>query len=202
MDIIDKINLYSHTSEEIRDMEILIEMAMIVDDEMTLNEAFDIGTLKSTGKSLLKSIGMGSHKSGDGLISVALKSGKIMAEFVYHILRGSSGNTTSIQRVKDIAKTEITKEQFLDFLLKLDMATLHLVSGPLHAIDAWTGWHIWAHIKSKTENGLEKARKAITDLADAAKSASEDAKKKIKSLMYGIARLFGLEDLSSIIKSV
>lgn len=137
---------------------------------------------------------MGTHKSGDGLIQIALKSGKLMAEFVFHALRGAAGNQKSIDRVKEMAKKEITKEQFLDFLLKLDTATLHLVTGPLHIIDAWTGWHVWAHIKTKAVPSLEKAKKAIHDLADAARTAETDVKKKLKSLMHGIARLFGLDD--------
>lgn len=202
MDIIDKINLYSHTSDDIRDMEIFIEMSMLVDDNMSLNEAFNLSVLKSTGKSLLKSIGIHQQKTGDGLIQVALKSGKLMAEFVYHSLKGAIGNKKSIDRVKELANTEITKEQFLDFLLKLDMATLHIISGPLHAIDAWTGWHIWANIKTKSEDVVKKAKNAIQNLIDASKNASDDVKNKLKSLMHGIARLFGIEDLLSDIKKV
>jgi len=203
MDIIDRIDLYSHTHQEIRDMEILIEMAMIVEDDMTLNEAFNVADLKSKGKALLKSLGMHTHSSGDGLIQIALKSGKTMAEFIFHSLKGAAGNQKSIIRVKELANTEITKEQLMDFLLKLDMAFLHVLSGPLHAVDAWTGWHVWAHIKSSTETALSKAKKAIHDLADAAKSASDEVKKKLKSLMHGIARLFGLDaESQSVIKAV
>ena len=201
MDILDKINLYSHTPQQMRDMEILIEMAMIVQDDMTLDEAFNIDDLKKGGKALMSKLGMGSHKTGDGLIQVALKSGKLMAEFVWHALRGATGNQQSIERVKEIAATEITKEQFLDFVLKLDTATLHIVSGPLHAIDAWTGWHIWAHIKSKVDIGLDKAKQAIKDLAQAAHTAEDSVKVKIKNYMHGIAKLFGFHDeISSIIK--
>ena len=203
MDIIDKIDLYSHTTEEIRDMEILLEMAMIVDDEMTLNEAFNVADLKKMGSGLLKKLGMHGHKSGEGLISIALKSGKLMAEFIYHTLRGAAGNKDSIERVKEIANTEISQEQFVDFLMKLDMATMHLVTGPLHLLDAWTGWHITAHLKSKVEPMLVKAKKAIADLADAAKGAGDDVKKKLKSLMHGIARLFGLDaEAQQVIKAV
>jgi len=201
-DIIQRIEMFMHTSEEIRDMEIIIEMAMIVDDDMTLTEAFNIADLKAKGTSMLKKIGMGTHNTGDGLIQIALKSGKIMAEFIFHAIRAAGGNEKSVERVKELANTEVSKEQLMDLLLKLDMATLHLISGPLHAIDAWTGWHVWAHIKTATETGLSKAKKAIADLADAAKSASDEVKKKLKSLMHGIARLFGIDDLQNTIKAV
>ncbi len=203
MDIVDKINLYSHTINEIHDMEILIEMALILEEDIMINEAFDVAMLKNMGKTILKSIGIDTHKTGDGLIQVAIKSGKNIAELIYHALKGVAGNKESIERVKEIANKEITKEQFLDFLLKLDMATLHLVSGPLHAIDAWTGWHVWAHIKTQAESSMEKAKKAIMDLADAAIAASNEIKSKLKSLMFNIARLFGIHDeVKEFIKAV
>ena len=45
----------------------------------------------------------------------------------------------------------LKKEDVLDFLLNLDMATLHIVSGPIHTIDAITGWHLWANVKDKAK---------------------------------------------------
>jgi len=202
MDILNKINQRLYTHEEYRDMEIVLEISMILDDSANMNEAFDLNTLKKGAGALLKSIGGGAHKSGDGLIQVALKSGKLMAEFIWHTLRAAAGNEDSKVRMKELANTQITKEQVLDFLLKLDMATLHLVSGPLHLIDAVTGWHIWAHIKTKSEDMLTKAKNAITNLTDAAKEAGDEVKNKLKQLMHGIARLFGLDDLQSVIKSI
>ncbi len=202
MDIIDKIdqNLYSY--DEIRDMEIIMEMAMIIDDDTVINEAFDLKTFKSGMQSLMKGVGIGAHRSGEGLIQIALKSGKTMAEFVWHAFRAAAGKEESKTKLKELARKEITKEQFLDFLLKLDMATLHMVSGPLHLVDALTGWHIWAHIKSHSENVIDKAKAAIRNLVDAAKSADSPIKKKLKGLMHGIARLLNLEDEQKLIAQV
>ena len=202
MDIIDKINSKMYSYDEIRDMEIVLEMAMLIDDETVVNEAFDLSVFKTGAKALMKGLGMGAHKEADGLIQMALKSGKVMAEFIWHALKAAAGNEASKVRVKELANKEIKKEQVVDFLLKLDTATLHFVSGPLHMIDALTGWHIWAHIKSKSEDMLTKAKNAIKNLVDAAKGADEAVRKKLKGLMHGIARLFGLEDVQTIIKAV
>jgi len=202
MDILNRINNNLYSFDEKRDMEIVLEMAMLIDNECVINEAFDVSKFKSGVKGLMKSIGIGTHKTGDGLIQVALKSGKLMAEFIWNILKAAGGDKDAVTRVKEIANTEIKKEEFLDFLLKLDMATLHLVSGPLHLVDALTGWHIWAHIKGKTEDAMEKAKNAIKNLVDAAKEADESVRKKLKSLMHGIARLFGLDQEQQLIKQV
>lgn len=202
MDILDKINskLYSH--DEIRDMEIILEMSMLIDENTIINEAFDLAMFKTSAKALMKAAGIHAGKSGDGLIQIALKSGKTMAEFIWHGLKAAGGNEESKVRVKEIANTEITKEQFLDFLYKLDMATMHLVTGPLHMIDALTGWHIAAHIKKSGDDMLAKAKTAIQNLVDAAKGTTDEVKKKLKSLMHGIARLFGLDAEQNLIKQV
>lgn len=202
MDILDKINssLYSH--DEIRDMEIVLEMAMLIDDSVVMNEAFDLSALKTGGKALMKAAGIHAGKSGDGLIQIALKSGKLMAEFVWHILKAAAGNEQSKIRVKEIANTQITKEQFLDFLYKLDMATMHLVTGPLHLLDAWTGWHVAAALKHGTDDMLKKAKEALANLLDAAKGTADDVKKKLVGYMHGIAKLFGIEGVHKQIQAI
>ena len=81
----------------------------------------------------------------------------------------------------------------LDFLLKLDMATLHVLTGPLHTIDAITGWHLWANVKDKADQGLKKAKEAIDNLIAVAKTAEQSVKDKLKRYMHGIAKLIGLD---------
>jgi len=202
MDILDKINGKLYSYDELRDMEIVLEMSMLIQEDDLMNEAFDLSLLKTGGKALMKGLGLHASKSGDGLIQMALKSGKLMAEFVWHILKAAAGNKDSKIRVKEIANTQISKEDFMNFLLKLDMATLHMVTGPLHMLDAITGWHIGVHIKSKVGDIMIKAKEAINNLVDAAKGTDTSIRKKLKSLMHGIARLFGLDDEQSTIKSL
>ncbi len=194
MDIVDKINNKMFSYDEARDMEVMLEIALLVDDSMTLNEAFDVGSFKNKMNSLMKSSGLTTHKSGEGLITTALKSGKIMAEFIWHTLKAAGGNEKSKERVKEIANTKISKEDFMDFLMKLDMATLHLIMGPIHMIEALTGWHIKASIKTKVDTATTKAKDAIKNLIDLAKTANDTTRKKMKSLISGVAKIFGVED--------
>ncbi|KFZ25653.1 MAG: hypothetical protein KQ78_02146 [Candidatus Izimaplasma bacterium HR2] len=202
MDILDRINSNLYNYDEMRDMEIVLEMAMLIDDKTIINEAFSLNTFKTGMDALMKKIGLHTHKSGEGLIAIALKSGKVMSEFVWHALKAAVGNEESKVRVKELANTEIKKEDFVNFLLKLDTVTLHMITGPIHMIDAITGWHIGTHIKSKVEDTLTKAKNAIKNLIDAAKGTEKSVKKKLKSLMNGIVRLFGLEDEKTLIKQI
>ena len=202
MDLLDRINQRMYSYDEIRDMEIVLEMALLIDDNTKIDEAFDISVFKSSMSSVMKAAGLHSEKSGPGLISIALKSGKIMAEFIWHVLKAAAGNKESKIRVKELANTKITKEDFLNFIMKLDLATLHIITGPLHLVDAITGWHIGVQIKTKVDDVTTKATKAIENLIDAAKSTEAATRKKLKSLMHGISKLFGIESIQQDIKQL
>ena len=95
---------------------------------------------KAAIKDFLKKLGLQAHK-GKGLVSYIKGFTQGVGRIVVAALKGDK------KKVKEIAQS-VRKEDVLDFLLKLDMATLHLVTGPIHFIDAVTGWELWANIKS------------------------------------------------------
>ena len=92
---------------------------------------------------ILSKMGLSVHKTGPGLIDALKSAGKGMFKFFGHAV---TGNKKEIQKMLN---KEITKEEVIDFLLKLDTATLHLISGPIHTMEALTGWHISANLKHK-----------------------------------------------------
>lgn len=192
MDILDKIDMYRFTSQEKRNMITLLEMAVFIEEDFNrMNEAFDfMGKIKG----LADKIGVHASSSGGGMIGILYKSGKVMAEFMWNAMKASMGDTTAKERVKELAKTEISKEDVLDFLLRLDGLTLHTMTGPIHFIDNLTGWHIWAAVKKHAENFGDIAAKAIKDLAGVIKDTDAEVKTKAKSLLHGIVRVLGLED--------
>jgi hypothetical protein len=193
MDITQKLNQYAYSNDELQDMNALVEIAMFMEQDVNrLDEAFSVGELGKMAGGLLKKAGLHLHK-GDGLIQIAMKSGKVMGQFLWYALKAASGDKEAKVKVKELANTEITKEQMLDFLLKLDMATLHVLTGPLHTIDAITGWHLWANVKDKADQGLKKAKEAIGNLIQVAKTAEQSVKDKLKGYMHGIAKLIGLD---------
>lgn len=191
MDIINKLDMYSYSYDEVSDMQNLLEIAMFMDTPIDrLDEAIDI---KGGLKSLMSKMGLHAHGSGKGLIQMIAKASKVLGEFFWHVFQASLGNEASKKRAKELANTEIKKEDVIDFLLKLDMATLHLITGPLHTIDAITGWHIWAAVGHKAETALKKAKDAIENLKTAAKTVEGKAKEQIKKYIHGIVKLFGLD---------
>lgn len=61
------------------------------------------------------------------------------------------------EEVKKIAKT-FTQKDLIDFLMKLDLVTLHILAGPLHTIEAITGWSIEPMIKDKLKQADDKLK--------------------------------------------
>ena len=94
----------------------------------------------------LGKIGLSAHK-GKGLINYLADFTKGTGRLV---LAAIKGDKDEVQKLI----SSVTKEEVLDFLLKLDQATLHLVTGPIHFIDAITGWHIGAAIKHSTQKSI------------------------------------------------
>lgn len=188
-----KFNKYAYSIDELQTMNALLELSMFMEQDINrLDEAFDIATLGKAADSLMKKAGL--HvKKGDGLIQQALRGGTVVAKFVWYAIKGASGDKDAKEKAKAMANSEVKKEDILSFLLNLDMATLHIFTGPIHWIDAVTGWHIWADVKEKAGEGFEKAKKALENLIDVAKSTEQKIATKLNGHVHGIARLLGLE---------
>jgi len=124
---------------------------------------------------LLKKLGL--HlKTSDGLIQMLFKSGIHVAKLFWYAVKATVSKNPKAKEdfINKIKKTTVTKEQMLDFLLKLDTVTLHLVTGPIHMLDATLGWHLGANIK----HSIEK-------IDDIIKKAIETIKKSVKTLNKG-----------------
>lgn len=192
---VSKLNTYMYSHEELQNMNALLEMAMFMShDVQRIDEAFDVGSLTKAAGSLMKASGL--HvKKGDGLVQLAMRSGKLMAQFIWYAIKAAKGDKEAQQKVKEIANTEITKEQVIDFILKLDMATAHVLTTPIHTIEAITGWHIWANVKDKVSGGYEKAKEALKNLIDVAKGVEQKIASKLQVYVQDIAQMLGLEGI-------
>ncbi len=113
----------------------------------------------------------------DTLSKMGLKihKGKGILDYVSSFVKGSGkvflamlkGDTKS---AKEILQS-VSKEDVLDFLYKLDLGTLHLITGPLHTIDAWTGWDLSVKMKRQ----MQKAGDIFTEI----KATLSSVKQKI-----------------------
>lgn len=201
MDIISKIDMYKpYTVSEKKDMMAILELALFIEEYQNLNEAFDfLNKLEGLASK------MGIHVSGSskgGMIGILWRSGKVLSELMWNLLKAAGGDNDAKQRVIELSKTEVKKEDVLDFLLRLDGLTLHMFTGPIHMLDNLTGWHIWAAVQQHAVQFADKASKALKDLVDVIKDVDDEVKTKSKKLLHGVASVLGLEDVHKAIQSV
>ena len=101
----------------------------------------------------LAKLGLTFHKAGPGVIDYIIDFAKGTGRIFMAAMNGDK------EEMKKIAST-LTKEEVIDFLLKLDAATLHIVTGPIHTIDALTGWDLWANVKAVSK----RAKSVLEDI--------------------------------------
>jgi len=154
--------------KEVAEMQDKIALLMYIaeNDEM-INESYDMDSLTEAQEiaivedvnSWLGKMGMKVHK-GDGIISYLRQFTGGIGKLIIAAIKGDK------EKVKKIASS-IEKAKVVDFLLKLDMVTLHLLSAPIHFIHGITGWDLEADLKRVTkgaENVINVVKKAFVTI--------------------------------------
>lgn len=143
--------------------------------ELEMFEAFD-----SEANRVLKSYGLHIHKT-KGLIDYLRLAGKGVAQLFVAAVKGDK------EKVAEI-KQSVKKGEVMDFFLKLDMATLHLVTGPIHMIDAITGWDLWSNLQAKAKSGpssiVQELISAIRQIKDRIREVVTNRKKVQRVLKH------------------
>ena len=99
-----------------------------------LSEAYDF-------KALMHKFGIHTQK-GSGVVQIMSKASKNIAALFWYAIKASLGDEGAKDKVREIATKEVTHAQVLDFLLRVDALSMHILTGPIHMIDAVMGWHI------------------------------------------------------------
>lgn len=162
-------------------------VTIMMAEQSTIDEMFDEDGLmiEAKIKDVAKSfIHVG---KGKGLIQYFKSAGKGIGKMFMAAIRGD------VEGVKKVAKS-VKATDVIDFLLKLDQATLHLITGPIHSLEAITGWHIWANV--------QKAQKGVVKVAEKIKQAIQIIKSNISDLIGGKKKDQYIKYLDTIDKSV
>jgi hypothetical protein len=163
------------------------------------------GVMDSVGSILNKIKGMigGSElaknvETEKGLLSYMKSAGIGGSQILYHAFNVFyHKNEESKDKIKELAKS-VKKEHIIDILMKLDVLTLHLITGPLHVIEAVTGWSIMGAIKSKVEPVEKQAKQAVHSLESLGKSLDDKLKTQVQTYANAIRRVFGLGEFKKI----
>lgn len=164
------------TIEQQNQFEDAISILLYMAENDSLNESFEEmseAQITEGVKEWLGKVGIKLHK-GDGLIDYVTQFSKGAGKLILAAIKGDK------EEVKRIAQT-LDKAKVIDFLLKLDMATMHLVTGPIHMVDAITGWDLAANLKQAAhgaKNILGDFFKAIEQVTSTIKQVVTGTKQK------------------------
>jgi len=138
----------------------VMEMIMIMDSDDILTEGVMSNLLDKSGMKLTK---------GTSLFSYIKKAGKGIGQMFIAAIRGDK------DKVKEVMKS-VNKQDMMDFIMKMDTATMGLVTGPIRMIEAITGWGLTANIKvvqaakNATKIALTTVKSNITSVVDKVKA--------------------------------
>lgn len=182
----------NYLNEELNnDVISLIEISSFIEEYPEMNEAMSEwgGKLKSA----LSKMGLHATKN-KGLIQMIGKASANVSKLLWHAFMATiTGKQEHKDKVTEIANKKVTKEDLIDFLIRVDLVTLHVITGPIHIIDALTGWHIGPKLLKGVDDFVERGKRAIehlTFIRDKSKERSLKNKlshyiKSIKALVLG-----------------
>lgn len=138
---------------------------------------------------MLNKLGLHANATGAGIIPMLMKGGKKIAELFWYAMKAMTGDRHAKEKVIEIANTEITKEELMTFLLKLDSLTFSIVSKPLRIINALTGWNISPIQKGK--DAIERIKRVIDHLMKVERELESKVKNKVREWIDEIKLFFG-----------
>ena len=206
--------LQQNTSQADVDAITLLEMMVFIEacgmtDE--LNEGV-LDSVKSIGKAIGsvfdKKVKSGAKKLGvhigteKGLIQyiglMGLNSAKLLyyaVDYVYN------GNKSAKDKIIEIGKS-VKKEQIIDFILKLDVLTLHMLTEPIHIIDSLTGMHIGANIEAAGKEITLRAKDAIISIEKLKNKLEDKLKVKLQIYANALRNIFDIGGFKGVNESI
>lgn len=132
----------------------LVEYLFILENDVNI---FEDDMLMEGGISdIFSKLGLKIHRR-KGLLQHLKNAGIGVAKLVAFAIKKDK------EGVKSVLKG-LKKEDVLDFILKLDQATLHIITGPIHFIDAVTGFELWANVQDVASDAKSKIVDAVVKL--------------------------------------
>jgi len=130
----------------------------------------------------LKKMGVKAERT-KGLIDYFKSIGSGVGSIFMALIKGDA------EKAKAILKT-VSKADVIDFLMKLDLGTLHIFMSTVHTIEAWTGYNLEADIKQR----IDQAKDIYQTIKQALNKVKENIVKVLnpkqhKSALSNIKRL-------------
>ena len=186
-------------SEEIEQVEVsredvatVLEYMLILDagNEVVLSEE-KAENIKALAGNVSKKLGFASS-GRKNLISLLSSISKNAALAVVYAIQAQAGREGAREKLESVLKTSNIKAELVDLVIRADVLTLHLISGPIHIIDAITGFEIAEKIREKAEIGSEKLKDAVELIQRSSKKLPVPKTRRLQKSIKTIKRVFNL----------
>jgi hypothetical protein len=170
----------------------LLEFIVFMEDGESLilsearGETVKAGLTKVAGK-----LGISAH-GRKNLLKLIASVGKNTGLALVYAVRSHMGQEGAKEKLENILKTANIKSELTDLMLRLDTLTLHLLTGPLHIIDAITGWHLGADIQDKTKTPNTHVKSALDTILKAASRIKDKPRKTLNRSIEKIKKIFAV----------
>ena len=170
----------------------LLEFIVFMEDGESLilsetkGENVKAGLTKVVGK-----LGISAH-GRKNLLKLITSVGKNTGLALVYAVRSHMGQEGSKEKLENILKTANIKSELMDLMLRLDTLTLHLLTGPLHIIDAITGWHLGADMQQKAKTPNTHVKSALDTIAKAANAIKDKPRKTLNRSIEKIKKIFAV----------
>jgi len=154
-----KFKTFIKESNESKEIQEKVALLLYMTENMDMiNESYDMENLTEAQETLMlegikdwfEKVGL-TFEKGDGIIDYISQFLVGAGKIVLAAIKGDK------KKIKEIA-SGLKKEKVIDFLLKLDVVSLHIVTEPIHIIDAVTGWDLMADIKKYADSAEDKIK--------------------------------------------
>ena len=181
-----------YITEKKKDVASLLEFIVFMEDgeSLVLSEARGENVKAGLGK-VADKIGISVH-GRKNLLKLISSVGKNTGLALVYAIRSHMGQDGAKEKLENVLKTANIKSEITDLILRLDALTLHLLTGPIHVIDAITGWHIGADLHQKAKTANTHVKSALDTIIKASKAIKDKPRKTLNRSIEKIKKIFAV----------
>lgn len=170
----------------------LLEFIMFMEDgeSLVLAEARGENVKAGLGK-IANKLGVTVH-GRKNLLKLIASVGKNTGLALVYAMRAHMGQEGSKEKLESTLKTANIKSELTDLVLRLDTLTLHFLTGPIHMIDAITGWHIGADLHNAAKTPNTHIKTALDTIIKASQAIRDKPRKTLNRSIDKIRKIFAV----------
>lgn len=170
-------------------MTLLEYMIILESGENLLNEG-RMDSVKTTISNISKKLGVTGHGK-KSLLAVLSSVGKNARSALLLSIQAFAGDESAKEKLKALRGSKEVRAELGDLILRLDALTMHLLTGPIHMMDAITGFDLAEKVREAATGESHHVDNAIKTIEKAGSKLQRDKTSKVRKSLNLIKKVFG-----------